>query len=312
MRLEGENYLLAAKVQTLERRCAKAGREVHGFACQLAQALRTLGASRGGASDGRASQRTERAFATVASVRDGLQRLAAERTTDNGPERGDERRGQPNPAMNLLREENARLRSDLRKSSDSAAQLRRVVDDLEQERAQRESAEAEAAAGAEALRAEGAHTAVLRSEWSAARDEAENLRAQVAELQAERNKLEARLGESRPEAQTPPSARPSDDEMKASRALEVTQNGGTEALCKDAMLWRQRELLIRLLRKDADLEGTLQTLRDEVTRRDVLIHNTKQELQTALQQRVERGREADMTSSPYTPQRAHEDRSDSF
>eukprot|EP00746_Dinoflagellata_sp_MGD_P098795 gnl/MRDRNA2_/MRDRNA2_40027_c0_seq2.p1 gnl/MRDRNA2_/MRDRNA2_40027_c0~~gnl/MRDRNA2_/MRDRNA2_40027_c0_seq2.p1 ORF type:complete len:381 (-),score=84.10 gnl/MRDRNA2_/MRDRNA2_40027_c0_seq2:45-1148(-) len=322
MRMEGENYLLSAKVQQLERKCVKSGREVHGLSCQLSQALRALGSTRGG-TDGR-SQRTERAYTAVATVRDGLQRLAAERPECASPPRSylvgstpnkaeDKRNNSFNTAMSLLKDENAKLRAELRSSSENTTKLQKAVEALETERQQRQAFEAEARASAAALEAENERTAALRSEWSHAREEAEGLKNQILELQAHRSSLEGRLLDFESREEPKPSsltaeggscALGADDAAKASTALATAidgfqPSGSNELLSKDALLWRQREMLIRLLRRDAELQLEMSTLRDDVTRRDVQIHNFKQELQSLLnQQRHEHHRGSPSDASP--------------
>lgn len=260
MRLEGKNFLLAAQVQQLERRC---------------------GSTKGGGNSSGSSRHT----------------------TDSSTHVG--------PSTEELRLENAKLRGALKKSSDAVAQLARAADALEREKSQRRSAEAEARARTEALRAEEARSASLRDERKAARDQVDNLQRKVTDLErkladhdasfvaaledheAEKSELIAQLKDL--EAKAESERRKLQDKVaqleagssgaKAATAVELL--GCPQGTDPDSLVWRQRELLIRLVRRSADLEEQLHQARDDVTRRDVIIHNYRVEshqLQVQLQQ----------------------------
>lgn len=254
MRLEGKNFLLAAQVQQLERRCASKG---------------------GGTSSGSS--------------------LASNHSAHVGP------------STEELRLENAKLRGALKKSSDAAAQLARAADALEREKSARRSAEAEARARAEALRAEEARSAGLREERKSAREQIDNLQRKVVELErnladhdksfvaeledheAEKSSLVAQLEDLQAKAQSErrqlqdkvtqleaeAKAQAGSSNTKASEVLELL--GCPKDTDRDSLVWRQRELLIRLVRRSADLEDELHKARDDLTRRDVVIHNYRVE-----------------------------------
>lgn len=68
------------------------------------------------------------------------------------------------------------------------------------------------------------------------------------------------------------------------RTSETSEVGTADLVPLQQQFLRQRELLVRVLRKSASLEEEMTTLRDDLTRRDVVIHNLRQEVQLQQQE----------------------------
>merc|ERR1712136_686485 len=111
--------------------------------------------------------------------------------------------------------------------------------------------------------------------------EAEERRCRT--LQEERDSLASDLQLCRRQASEVMSSHTAEvEELKESlRAISVCE---TESPASTKLFWRQRELLVRSLRRIASLEGDSSTLRDDVIRLNHIIYNLRQELQQQHQQ----------------------------
>jgi chromosome segregation ATPase len=165
---------------------------------------------------------------------------------------------------------------------------------------------AQASALANDLAREEKRCKALQGERDRTVDEVESLKRQIKELRASNTELELDVAESRAQLEAlqensngshdpPPNGEGLAQDFNTQSVKEEDLPAGPdgqgkdpETLASDLKLFqqhfmRQRELLIRVLRKSACLEDEKSTLGDDVTRRNVIIHNLRQELQQQQQ-----------------------------
>lgn len=258
LRKEGENYLLSAQVQQLRRQLRKASQEASSCAANLASALQAADERGGGG--GPRGIKGERARALVVSAHRSLQRLTNGVLGDACASSSSSTAG---AGGSLQRERDGDRPSSVPPSPGTQS--------AKDERCQ--SPHPEVKANGTSLQVDDERTRVLEAERDSARKEVEQLRHQVAELTASHAEQVCSSN-----ASTYGGAAASSASASMAGSGSDTTPAGQEANLRNAFL-RQRTLLVRVLRRSMDLETEMTTLRDDVTRRNVVIHNLRQDLQ---------------------------------
>jgi len=143
-----------------------------------------------------------------------------------------------------------------------SARLAKALEALERERSRRLEIEAKIKSQSTALEAEERRCRTLQEERDSLASDLQLCRRQASEVMSSHTAEVEELKESL-------------------RAISVCE---TESPASTKLFWRQRELLVRSLRRIASLEGDSSTLRDDVIRLNHIIYNLRQELQQQHQQ----------------------------
>lgn len=265
LRREGENYLLTAQVQQLRRQLRKASQEANSCAANLAQALQ--GADERGVGGGLRGLKSERSRALVVTAHRSLQRLA------NGT-LGDVCNTSSSSTAGAGGSQPPQTPSSLPASPGTSS----VNDDGRQSPCRDVKASGAAAEGGhERLQA-------VEAERDKARTEAEQLKQKVEELTAAHAEQLQRLKDDLQAQASSSDASTCAGVLVSSAGASLAGSGsdgappGQEPNVRQEFL-RQRALLLRVLRRSAEMEAEMTTLRDDVTRRNVIIHNQRQDLQ---------------------------------
>lgn len=318
LRREGENTLLQLQVQQLKAQNTKVGEHVQGLASQLTQVLQILDQGR--------STKASQARQVVVNVQRALQRLSsgelanagnveastsrlqtstAERIPRTSGLQADRVSDRPNsqrtavdhprgetPGGDLQSDDAAPPLTD--RSSRQAHQQQQAVADrraarlakesYEKERTRRIEAESKAKA---ALEAEEKRYRLLQAERDGAFNEVAGLKFEVQELRAMLDVQQVPEVNGTGLGSKCASSNGLDDIVGSAANQAVNQALANELQSLRQQFDRQRGMLCHLLRRRALIEDEKATLRDDVTRRNVQIHNLKQEKEQqsqALQQ----------------------------
>lgn len=269
LRHEGENFLLSAKVQQLEQQNRDTSRDLWTLQSTIAQALQYLDSS-----GGRQPLKAE--------VDKARHLLAASR-------RGSRGQIEAVPSGRALHPELGASSTQLRSPVNAAALQRDAVAVPKRENRplRRTGSKVEGPSASERSPFGAPGTPVMTE--SRAVDAQRVERARPVPLRAR----SAGRGEQEEAQSTPIGSFRQMSPRGAARAPRVSS--GSEAHPPSAtselqrlrtQFTRQRELLIRLLRKSALSEEKLSTLADDVTRREVIIHNLRQDQQNQQQEVV--------------------------
>mmetsp|Transcript_84305 Transcript_84305/g.233668 ORF Transcript_84305/g.233668 Transcript_84305/m.233668 type:complete len:401 (-) Transcript_84305:6-1208(-) len=308
LRQEGENYLLGAQVQQLEQRAEEVGRDAQLCVAQLAQALQLLESV-----NTRAPLKAEvdRARALVASARRGLGRVAGLSSKGLGGDNGIVARGgglRPPGAADRRSAPRGRPRSPRGRTGPGP------------QRPSGESAGLAASAAAAVTEAvpngvtgasgggSGATTPGFPPRRARGGEDGQRSLRGTSKSGGTACEKEQRMRRAPPGPMVglaaPASVRAGGSSV-ASLATEVDEvrpqeaaapQSGAEAPAPDGppgaepapdvqqQFLRQRVLLAHALRKSASLQDELSLLRDDLTRKDVIIHGLRQEIQAHRQE----------------------------
>eukprot|EP00927_Polykrikos_kofoidii_P043039 TRINITY_DN37082_c3_g1_i1.p1 TRINITY_DN37082_c3_g1~~TRINITY_DN37082_c3_g1_i1.p1 ORF type:complete len:512 (+),score=121.04 TRINITY_DN37082_c3_g1_i1:161-1696(+) len=313
LRKDGEVFVLSAQVHQLKRQLRKAAQEASSYASQLSQALqiaesggRALKADRAKALVSGA----QRGLSRMANIHEtntprppvgggALPRQGSstgERSTDlcatGGSLNTDMTEEPPSPATSIATPTGSvqtptglhRNPSSGSRRGEARSPKRAGGDALEKERLKRQEVEARAKAQASTLEAAERRCHGLQAERDRAAAEASALRHEASELrlahgeQLQRLTAELqRLKEGGTEAASvAASSATVVDDANNDAPGKVTEK---EAASTTLQYNLQREFLRRVLRRCAAQEEELSNVRDDVTRRNVVIHNLRQEVQ---------------------------------
>mmetsp|Transcript_5379 Transcript_5379/g.13000 ORF Transcript_5379/g.13000 Transcript_5379/m.13000 type:complete len:414 (-) Transcript_5379:92-1333(-) len=322
LKKEGENFLLAAQVQQYKKRCAKTAGEANLLAGQLSQAMQWLTPSGRHQQVDRARgvvQSVQKALLRIGADTPEIDGYASEHSQPQsplgdpsssttslwttpregtGPKSTTSRQGSHGGGSSgnepLSRGKQTKLEEG-KVSSRERERGREALELLRRERNRRMEAESKAQA----------RTKLLENERDSALADLDMLRRQVDMLDSKLSEVQQRTNGSQEASASPNVSRDVAPRVAGHRralsssaasrngsatprdTLDCGDGSSLELALVQVQLAKQREMLTQVVRRCVAFAEEASELRDDLTRRDVVIHNLRQEQQQVQQQYVQ-------------------------